>query len=145
MPNSEDYEELVVSTGMRIRRVTWGAEVIRTDFGYGYGAAALVGPATGLHKFTLSASILPNTTTFGTIGGKAWFDYYYDFFIARTTGGEPMFMVQWRSKSWHVRFAAAEMSADKFKGELYAGGLELEQRRVADFSSYDTDGSIILV
>ena len=142
MPTINDYEELIITAGMRIRSVEWGADVIRKDFGYGYGATALVGPATGLHKFRLQASILPDSTSLGTIGGLAWFDYYYDFFIARTTGSEPMFYVRWRSAYWHVRFASPEVSFDKFKGDLYAGGVELEQKRVVDFTTYAADGSI---
>jgi len=146
MPNSEDYVELNLSgLKMRIKNVAWKGERLRAEFGGGYSAAAVVGAASGLHRFSISASVQPDTSI-AMVSSQTYFDYLYDFFIARTTGAEERFMVQWRSKYWHVVFAEPEMSFEAFKSSIYSlGGLELMQCRVANFSSYDTDGSIILV
>lgn len=137
------FSELLL-TGMKIRSFTIRGEVIDADFGNGYGASVLVGHAGGLHRWTISAKILPGYTSLGTINSKAWFDYYYEFFIARTTGATRQFYIDWDGRWWHVRFAENEMSYEKFKGDLYAGpGIELVQTRVVGFSSYNSDGSMV--
>lgn len=128
MPTRSDYTQLSI-TRMTIKAVSWRGEIIRREGGGGYFNQATVGLAGGLHKFYISASILPDDSNLGTISGSAWFDYYYDFYIARTTGAVELFWIRWNDLHWHVRFAETEMSFDKFKGDLYGAGVELEQRR----------------
>lgn len=130
---------------MRVKDLGWRAEKLRGNFGSGYGASALVGVASGLHRFAIGAGgVLSDELTMPSVG-TTWFDYYYDFFIARTTGAEERFLIPWRSKWWHVRFVENEMSWEKFRDAIYTGSLELEQVRVPAFSSYNSDGSVVLV
>ncbi len=128
--------------GATVTRVIWGGSKLRVEFGEGYFASALVGGAAGLHRFTLTMRVLPTSTTpVGQISSKTWFAYYYEFFIARTTGADETFYVAWNSKTWHVKFVETSISIDRFKDNIYSTGVELRQVRVAGVT-YNADGSV---
>jgi hypothetical protein len=140
MPSAGDYQTLNLM-GAHIQGFQWKGEALRCSYGSGYGSQALVGVAHGLHRFMILGKCLPDETVLMP-NGQTWFRYYYDFFIARTTGTEPNFLINWRQKVWHVRFADMELDYEVFRNSLYAGGHTLEQVRVRSFFSYFSDGSV---
>jgi hypothetical protein len=134
--------ETLDQTAVSIKKVAWAGSKLRAEFGGGYGAAAIVGAASGLHRFTISMSVLPTATAnVGQISSQTWFAYYYAFFIARTTGGEETFYITWNSKTWHVKFADVHIDFDRFVGDIYSTGIDLRQVRVTG-TTYASDGSI---
>lgn len=136
-----DYDELDL-TGMNIDSFTWGAEKIRKSFGGGRVASAIVGDPGGLHKWSLSAGVLPSDTAYGnTINGAARFNYYFDFFKAHTTGSQEHFIIQFRGKKYHAAFVRSDVDFDVFTSDLYAGGVEIEQRTIKGHI-YNDDGSL---
>ena len=141
MPVFADYD-ILLTMGLSIRGIGWRAERLSVNFGGGYGASALVGLATGLHKFNIRMSVLPDATTnVGQINSKTWFDYYYDFFIDHTGGAEEEFMIFWRGEYWHVKFAEVEIDFERFKGDIYSTGIDLVQVRVPAYATYRSNGS----
>jgi hypothetical protein len=137
------YDEINL-TGMDIDEVDWGGSRLRVSFGHGYGAFALTGNAAGLHHWKISDSgVLPDRTAadYLPISGQSRFDYYYEFFKAHTTGAEEIFIIEWRGKKYHACFTDAKQSYQRFTEDLFSGGVEIDQRRVAGFL-YDDDGSI---
>ncbi len=128
-------------TAVSIKRITWGGNKLRVKFGEGYFASALVGAAAGLHRFSLSMKALPKgTTNVGQISSKTWFNYYYEFFIARTTGADESFYITWDSRIWHAKFVETSIDFERFKGDIYSTGVELEQVRIVG-TTYNADGS----
>jgi hypothetical protein len=137
------YDEINL-TGMQIDSVDWAGSVLRANFGHGYGAFARTGNAAGLHYWKLSdGGVLPDRTTADClpISGQSRFDYYYEFFKSHTTGTEEIFIIQWRGKKYHACFVDPKQSFERFTEDLFSGGVDIRQRRVAGFL-YSSDGSI---
>jgi hypothetical protein len=137
------YDEINL-TGMDIDNVDWGGSRLQVSFGHGYGAFALTGNPAGLHHWKISDSgVLPDRagTDYGPIGSQSRFDYYYEFFKSHTTGAEEIFIIAWRGKKYHACFTDAKQSYERFTEDLFSGGVDIEQRRVAGFV-YNADGSI---
>lgn len=129
-------------TGLNIDTVRWRGERLRARFGGGRGAYAVVGPTHGLHGWTLSAGVLPDNDQ-DEINNVSRFEYYYEFFKARTTGDEEVFIIEWRNRRWHAAFVEDNVSYETFTSDLYAGGVEIEQRTVEGYS-YNADGSLFV-
>lgn len=127
-------------TGMNIDSVAWRGARLRADFGGGYGAFAVVDDAHGLHRWAISAGALPDNADH-LIDGVSRFEYYYEFFKAHTTGAEEVFEIAWRGQTWHACFVEDEASFEAFTSDLYAGGVEIRQRKVAGYL-YNADGSV---
>jgi hypothetical protein len=127
--------------GMNIDSVKWGGSVLRANFGDGYGDAAVVGLASGLHTWALSSGCLPDDEVWGTIEGVSRFAYYWDFFKSHTTGETEIFIIEWRGGKYHASFVDTEMSAEVFTADLFSGGVQVKQRRITG-SGYNADGSI---
>lgn len=140
------YDELDTS-GLKIEGVKWAGATLRANFGEGYGAAALVGNAAGLHEWTLRRSTLPGDSSIVPIDAKSRLDYYLDFFKEHTTGTTEIFIITWRGKKYHASFADPDMDVAQVTFRLYdpeiyqGGGLKIKQRRVAG-TGYSSDGSI---
>ncbi len=140
MPILSDFEELDL-TGMDIDRVDWIGDKIVKRFPGGFRASAIVGPLSGRHGFTLSSGCLPDDVTISPIDSVSRFEYYYEFFKARTLGAQEIFVIEWRSKKWHVAFTEPQTSYERFTDDLFAGGVSLEGVRVKGVT-YNADGSI---
>jgi hypothetical protein len=137
------YDEISLE-GMDIDEVGWTGSRLRVSFGHGYGAFALTGNAAGLHRWKISSGgLLPDRdgADYLPIDGVSRFEYYYEFFIDHTTGAEEIFIIQWRGKKYHACFAEPTQSFEQFTSDLYNGGVEIRQRRVAGFL-YNADGSM---
>ena len=141
------YDELEVSVGMMIEGTKWTGPVLRANFGEGYGAAALVGNAAGLHLWTLKQAQLPGDASLVPIDSKSRFDYYWDFYVAHTTGTTEIFIIEWRGKKYHASFVDPDMDVQRAAFKIGSpdwstgGGWKIRQRRVAGFT-YNSDGSI---
>lgn len=134
-----------ITPGLRIESIAWTGAVLRASFGSGYGAKALVGNASGLHRWSIhSGGIWWDGLDDMTIDGVSRFEYYWEFFKTHTTGEADIFIIEWRDRFYHASFADVEMSVEKFKNEtIYQGGFEIVQRRIAG-GSYNPDGSVDL-
>lgn len=128
--------------GMNIDSVEWSISELTADYGEGYGDAVLTGAAAGLHRWALSAGVLPDDADYGSlISGDPRFEYYFSFFKARKAEGDGVFIVEWRGLNWHASFVGPSISFEQFTSDLFAGGVEIRQRRVVG-ESYEADGSI---
>lgn len=131
--------------GMDFDSVERGFPTLRADYGGGYQDAAIVAGTGGLHRWMLSSGCLPGDVDYGSlIEGQPRFDYYFDFFKRHTTGEDDVFIIVFREKTYHVGFVETEISFEVFTIDLFAGGVEIEQRRV-DGYSYNSDGSMIVL
>jgi hypothetical protein len=128
-------------TGMDIDEVEREFAVLEADFGEGYSAGALVGSAGGTHHWKLSSGALPDSTGYGTISGSTRFAYYWDFYQARMAEGNGPFIIAFRGKNYHAKFADRKISMQRFTDTLFGGGVDLKQHRVSGFT-YSSDGSI---
>lgn len=133
--------ETLDMTGMNFDVVGRRFSVLKARYGEGYQDAALVGSAGGTHRWTLSSGCLPDDENIAAIGVDSWFKYYWDFFQARVSNGNEVFIVEWRGQNYHAGFVETEISMEVFTSDLFAGGVEIEQRRVVGFT-YNADGSI---
>lgn len=142
MPDISDYQELSL-VGMDIDDFAWAGGTLRTRFGGGYGASALVAPASGLHRWSISSGCLPGDAVYGAlIEGKPRADYYFDFFREHTTGGREVFQFEFRGKKYHASFVNDGIEFQRHTEDLFSnGGVEIEQRRVMGITYYP-DGSI---
>jgi hypothetical protein len=133
--------------GLNIDQVKWRGDVLRANFGGGYGAAAVVGPTAGLHEWELSdGGVSPDRDDADhlPIDGVSRFEYYYEFFKDHTTGTEEVFIIEWRGKKWHASFSDPDLSAEQMTSDLFGiTGVRIRQRRVAGII-YNDDGSIDL-
>lgn len=137
------YDEIDL-TGMNIDEVSWSGSRLRVNFGHGYGAFSVTGNAPGLHRWKISSGgVLPDRdgTDYGPIDGVSRFDYYYEFFKDHTTGAEEIFLMTWRGRQYHACFVDSSQSYEVFTSDLYDGGVEIQQRKVAGFV-YNADGSV---
>lgn len=141
MPGVFEFDELDM-TGMNFDTVGWGGEVIRKSLGGGRGVSALVGNVGGLHRWALSAGVLPGDDDYGNlVDGTNRFDYYFDFFREHTTGDQEVFIIEWRNKKYHAAFTEPSIEFEVFTSDLFAGGVSVEQRTV-EGSIYNDDGSL---
>jgi hypothetical protein len=143
MPLITDYDELDLDV-MDIDDLSWRGDRLRANFGGGYGAVANVGPPNGLHRWTLSdGGVLPDRTSADClpVGNQSRFDYIWNFFKDHTTGSQEIFVIEFRGRKYFACFAEPEISMERFTDDLYSGGLEIVQRRVAGFYE-GTDGSV---
>lgn len=144
MPELSDFQEISLQ-GMEFDTVTWRGEILRAEFGAGYGAKAVVGDPGGLHRWAISSECLPGDVDYGNlIEGKPRFDYYFDFIRDHITGDRDVFQIDYRGKKYHASFAEPEFGAEVLTYDLFNGGIEIRQRRVKGIT-YDTDGSILIV
>lgn len=143
------YDEIEVSVGMMIEGTKWTGDTLRVDFGGGFGAAALVGPAHGLYLWTLKQAQLPGDSDLVPINAQSRLDYYLNFFKDHTTGATEIFIIEWRGKKYHASFVENDMDVARaaFKigmPEWYTGGgLKIRQRKLEGVV-YADDGSIDL-
>lgn len=130
-------------TGMRLESAEWAGNVLRANFGDGYGAQSVTGLTSGLHRWSMhSGGVWPDLLTMLTIDGVSRFEYYWEFFKTHTTGTTDVFIIEWRSQFYHASFVDSKISVDKFKNMLlYEGGVQIRQRRVAGVE-YNDDGSV---
>lgn len=134
--------EILDLTGMDIDTVSRRFPMLKADYGGGYGDAANVVGITGLHRWTISSGCLPGDVSYGSlIDSQPRLDYYWDFFKRHTTGEDDVFIFQWRGFTYHAGFVETEISFDRFTEDLFAGEVEIEQRRVDGFD-YNDDGSM---
>jgi hypothetical protein len=135
--------------GINVDSVNWRGDVLRANYGNGYGDSVLVGNAAGLHMWELSdGGVSPDRTTGDASGSEidsvSRFEYYWEFFKDHTTGTTEIFILEWRNKFWHASFAEPEIGAEQMTYDLFTiSGVKVRQRRVVGFT-YNTDGSIDL-
>lgn len=128
--------------GMNVDTVDHSFSLLTANYGDGYQDNALVGSAGGLLEFGLSAGVLPDDATYGSlIGGQSRFAYYYDWYCARMAEGNPPFFIEWRDRMYLVSFKETRLSYEVFTSDLFTTGLALRQRRVAGIINND-DGSV---
>lgn len=128
---------------MNLDEVTWTAPELIAEYGEGYEDGVLVGSAAGLHNWVLSAGVLPDAddAEYLPIEAQSRFAYYFDFFKARKAEGNGVFIIEFRDLLYHASFVGPSVSYEIFTSILYAGGVEIRQRRVVG-ESYEADGSI---
>jgi hypothetical protein len=140
------YDELNLE-GLNVDNFKWRGDVLRANYGNGYGDSVLVGNAAGLHMWELSdGGVSPDRTTGDASGSEidsvSRFEYYWEFFKDHTTGTTEIFILEWRNKFWHASFAEPEIGAEQMTYDLFTiSGVKVRQRRVPGFV-YDADGSI---
>lgn len=134
--------EILDLKGMDIDTVERHYPMLSADYGGGYRDAANVAGITGLHRWAISSGCLPGDVSYGSlIDSQARFDYYWDFFKRHTTGDDDIFIFIFREKTYHVGFVETEISFEMFTIDLFAGGVEIEQRRAEGYA-YNDDGSM---
>jgi hypothetical protein len=135
--------ETFSTEGMNIDQVERSFSVLEAKFGAGYHAGVLVGHAGGLHLWTLSASLLPDNTNAesGPMTGVARFAYYWNFYQARMAEGNGTFILAFRGANYHAGFVDRTISMERFTDDLFGGGVQIEQRRIAG-QAYEANGSI---
>lgn len=133
--------------GINVDSVNWRGDVLRANYGNGYGDSVLVGNAAGLHMWELSdGGVSPDRTTGDASGSEidsvSRFEYYWEFFKDHTTGTTEIFILEWRNKFWHASFAEPEIGAEQMTYDLFTiSGVKVRQRRVVGVG-YNDDGSI---
>lgn len=130
-------------TAMNIDQAKRSFSVLETNFGGGYEAGVLVGHAGGLHTWVLtSGGVLTDATSYADlIGSDPTFKYYWDFYQARMAEGNGPFIIAWRSKNYHAKFAELAIEAEVFTLDLFDTGLKIRQVRIVG-TTYAADGSI---
>ena len=127
---------------MDIDAVERSFSVLEAKYGGGYHAGVLVGPLGGLHRWSLSAGVLCDSSTYhDPVGGSPSFQYYWNFYQARMEEGNGTFIMDFRGASYHVGFVEKRMTMERFTNDLFGGGVQIEQRRIAG-QAYNSDGSI---
>jgi hypothetical protein len=134
--------EILRLTGMDIDTVERDFPTLKADFGGGLGDAAKLTANGGLHRWAISSGCLPGDDAYGSlIEGTNRFDYYFDFFKTHTIGADEIFVFVFRGKTYHAGFVENGIDFERFTDDLFAGGVEIEQRRVEGFA-YNADGSM---
>lgn len=136
-------EELNLS-GWDFDEVEWRGEVLRADYGAGYGDKVVVGEEGGLHRWRLSAGALTDSAGDNDdIEGVPSFEYCWNFFRRHTTGDNDVFVVEFRSQKYHACFVDPSVTMEVFTATLFGGGVEIRQRRMQGYG-YHPDGSLDL-
>jgi hypothetical protein len=129
-------------TGMEIDSVERSFAVLECSYGEGYSDGALVGSTAGMYRWKLSSGALPDASSYGNlINSVPRFQYYFDFYQARMAEGNGAFIIPFRSKNYHAKFADTKISMEMFTIDLFGGGVEIRQHRISGFT-YASDGSI---
>jgi hypothetical protein len=55
--------------------------------------------------------------------------------------GNGAFILEFRGKNYHAKFADKTISMERFTDDLFGGGVEIKQHRISGFT-YNDDGTI---
>lgn len=127
------YDQLKTS-GFQFTQTGVGLNLLKADFGDGYGDAALIGAPSGARSWNVKIAILPNQQTrCGDATTRA--AYLYDFFCAsKAAGDRPFWLFDYYSQqSYLACFVDDDLTLEMLTGKLFAAGLNLRQRRTTDF------------
>jgi hypothetical protein len=142
MPSLSDFPELSLE-GMNIDSVERSFSVLKANYGDGYGDGTLVGDSGGTQRWVLSAGVLPDSEELGSlIEGLPRMKYYWNFFQARMAEGDGLFVITFRGQSYLASFVDTKISAEVFTSDLFAGGVEVRQRRLAGLTTDPTGGFV---
>ena len=148
----EDYEELQLDKFINVTNLSWRPPLLEANFGGGYGAGAVVAPY-GLHKWVLTAAVIPDLDAFSIdyeVDGDPFtdtrFEYFFSFLKRHALLGNKPFVI--RDPRTETKFLVAAEIAEGVEFEqmtaaLFSGGITLRERR-ADDLTFNTDGSIDL-
>lgn len=149
----EDYEELKICPMLNLTQIDWSAPLLTANFGAGFGAGALTAPAAGLHKWTLSANLLPDTGEHSIdyeIDGDPFssprFTYLFEFIKRHIALNNKPFIIRdpRTENKYLVSFDTSNFSFSALTAKIFSGGIMLIQRRSEDLD-FNADGSIDLI
>ncbi|HEY8562791.1 MAG TPA: hypothetical protein VIL74_20605 [Pyrinomonadaceae bacterium] len=143
-----DFEELDL-TVLNVTQLGWSAPLLTADFGGGYQAGALSAPY-GLHRWSLSADLIPDLDEYsidydldGSPESDPRFTYLFEFIKRHLLlGNKPFLITDPRTGlKFLVSFAGRDFSFNQITAKIFAGGVEIVERRVGDLL-FNGDGSI---
>lgn len=144
MPTLQGYE-IIDQTAFRIESLRSPQSILRADFGEGYAATVNVGAPGGTKSFVATAGVWPDNTSYGTIGGDAWMEYYWTFLQTRLDNGNEPFVISWRGAYWLVDMADPETAVECVRCDNFdlfvPAKIKLNQRRVSGVTE-NADGSL---
>jgi hypothetical protein len=146
------YETLQNTKILNVTGLQLSVACLTANFGDGYGAGALVGAASGLRRWVLSADVLPDLEEYQVeydVGGLALddtrFQYLWSFYLRHLTqGNRPFFITDPRTgRTFLASFADIAIDFQAFSAKLYSGSLAIVQRRARGLVFLDEDGSYV--
>lgn len=145
----ENYEILQHEKMLNIQPFGWKGNLLTANFGDGFGAGALSGKSSGLHRWGMSAGVLPDMDCYSidySVDESDFtatrFVYFLEFFKRHITLGNKPFLIEFRNKFWLVSFDSDQIDFEQMTATLFTGGtVSLRQRRVADLQ-FQADGSV---
>lgn len=148
----EDFEELKICEFLNLQSLGWKAPLLTANFGEGFGAGALAGLASGLHRWNLAASVLPDLDDYSIdyeLDGDDYtdprFTYLFEF-IKRHIGlnNKPFVIKDPRTgRKFLASFDTNDFEFTAITALIFEGGINLVQRR-AEGLSFNSDGSLDL-
>jgi hypothetical protein len=130
------YEQLKTD-GFLFTQTGLGLNLLKADFGDGYGEAAVIGTPAGVRSWNVKISVLPNLTIACNkpINSQTRAAYLWSFFCASKQQGDRPFWLfdYYDQKSYLASFVDDSLSYDMLTGKLFSSGLNLRQRRTTDF------------
>lgn len=131
------FEELKIQKFLNLSQLEWSAPVLFANFGDGYGAGALSGSPAGLHRWSLSAEVLPDLEEFSIDyvlddepETDTRFEYLFSFIKRHTALGVKPFKIKdpRTGKFYLASFDGAQFGFEALTAKLFRGGIVLNQR-----------------
>jgi hypothetical protein len=145
-----DYETLEICSILNLTNLKWSAPLLSADFGEGFGAGALAGSGAGLHRWSLSASVLPDVPEYAINYEiddieftDSRFEYLWRFIKHHIShNNKPFIISDPRTKvKYLAAFDVADFDFPAITAKFFSGGIELIQRRAEDLT-FNADGSL---
>jgi|SRR5215831_2458173 len=127
--------QTIMTDGFLITRTAAGFAIAKGGFGDGYDAAKTLTEVR--RKWSIKIDVLSDLPGAPQVSGESRAAYLWDFYTARKSEGDAPFWIQDPKDDlmYLASFADDALGYDILRGMVYATGLELIQRRVADQST----------
>lgn len=144
------FEELKIQKFLNLSNLEWSAPLLTANFGDGYGAGILTGSAAGLHRWSLSADLLPDLDEYSIDyvldddpESDTRFEYLFSFIKRHTAlGAKPFRIKDPRSGKFYLAsFEGVSFGFEALTAKLFRGGVTLNQRRARGVP-FNVDGSL---
>lgn len=148
----DDFELLNHEQLLNINSFAWKGHMLYANLGDGYGKGVLSGNSSGLRKWALSSSVLPDldnyTIDYNILGGAdqtdTRFTYLFEFFKRHIVANNKPFVIRFRNDVWLVSFEGNQIDFEVITCTIFSGGaVVVSQRRVPELS-FNANGSIVI-
>jgi len=148
-----DFETLQYCSIVNLDSMGWSAPLLQASYGAGYGAGVLANSNYGLHRWSLTSEIIPDTDSYAIdydVDGGSFsapkFTYFLEFFKRHILRGNKPFIVldNREGKSYLVSFEAPDINFGRITAKFFsAAGIGIIERRHPDLN-FNSDGSLDL-